>query len=124
MYRTAILIDGGFFLKRYAHICPGIDHKDAKLAAENIYELGTRHLSRRILTSNGNYRFERDSDLYRMFFYDSPPLEKRIHYPISKRALNLAKSDEAIFRRTLHKELMRKRKVALRLGRLAEKTGI
>ena len=124
MYRTAILIDGGFFLKRYPHIAPGLDHKDAKLAANTIYEFAMRHLKRRVSTGDKQQRYERDSDLYRMFFYDSPPLEKRIHRPVSNRAVNLAKSEEAIFRRSLHQELLQKRKVALRLGRLAEKTGI
>ena len=124
MYRTAILIDGGFFLKRYPHIAPGQDYKDAKLAANTIYELALRHLNRRVSTGDKSVKYERDSDLYRMFFYDSPPLEKRIHTPIGNRAINLAKSDEALFRRSLHQELLQKRKVALRLGRLAEKTGI
>lgn len=123
MYRTAILIDGGFFLKRYPHIVPEADHRDAKLAADTIYDLATRHLSRRVSTSSKTPKFERDSDLYRLLFYDSPPLLKRLHRPISRRALNLAMSDEAVFRNALHQELLRKRKVALRLGRLAEKTG-
>jgi uncharacterized LabA/DUF88 family protein len=124
MYKTAILVDGGFFLKRYPHICPEIDRADATKAASEIYELASRHLSRNVSSKKQKPKYEREADLYRLFFYDSPPLEKRIHKPISKRAINLAKSDEAVFRRQLHSELLKKRKVALRLGRLETKTGI
>lgn len=122
MYRTAILVDAGFFLKRYAHINPGIDHSDPRLAADTLYDLAIKHLSR--VNRSGNVvTYERDCDLYRLFVYDSPPLEKRIHSPVGRTAINLAISPEAVFRNTFHKALLQKRKVALRLGRLAEKTG-
>ncbi|MGD3144586.1 hypothetical protein [Xanthomonas oryzae] len=39
-----------------------------------------------------------------------------MHYPVSKRAVDFAKSPEAVFRRKLHDLLRRKRKVALRDG--------
>jgi uncharacterized LabA/DUF88 family protein len=122
LYRTAILVDAGFFLKRYSHICPGIDHSDPQLAADTLYDLASRHLNRPVRGATGT-TYERDCDLYRLFVYDSPPLEKRIHSPIAKRAINLAASPEAQFRNAFHRALLRKRKVALRLGRLAEKTG-
>lgn len=122
MYRTAILIDAGFFLKRLPHLKSGIDCTDASAVAKFMYEIATRHLSRakkeRDITT-----YERDCDLYRLFVYDSPPLEKRIHTPIEKRAINLAVSPEAQFRNEFHRSILRMRKVALRLGRLAEKTG-
>ncbi|WP_217639978.1 NYN domain-containing protein [Palleronia marisminoris] len=60
-------------------------------------------------------------DLHRIFFYDCPPLTKRAHQPISGRSVNLAKTDEAVFRLALHDSLRRQRKVALRLGHLDEK---
>lgn len=63
---------------------------------------------------------QEQDDLYRIFFYDCPPLEKKLHYPISKKSLDLAKSEEACYRHALHQELIKKRKVVLRLGRLAD----
>lgn len=60
------------------------------------------------------------ADLYRILVYDCPPLEKRAHLPVSKRAINFKTSDEAVFRRTFHQELKKLRKVALRLGFLAD----
>lgn len=61
-------------------------------------------------------------ELYRIFFYDCPPLAKKLHNPISKRSIDFAKSEEARFRLELHKALHSKRKVALRLGHLSTDT--
>lgn len=63
------------------------------------------------------------SDLYRIFFYDCPPLTKRTHLPISKRSLDLAQTDTAKSRLAIHAHLQTIRKVALRLGRLNENFG-
>ena len=59
-----------------------------------------------------------DSELYRIFFYDCPPLTKKLHHPVSHKALDLSKTPEARFRFAVHDELQKVRKVALRLGRL------
>lgn len=59
-----------------------------------------------------------DSELYRIFFYDCPPLTKKLHRPVSKAAIDLSKTPEAKFRFAVHDELQKVRKVALRLGRL------
>jgi uncharacterized LabA/DUF88 family protein len=61
-------------------------------------------------------------DLYRIFFYDCPPLEKKLQNPITKKGVDFAKSKEAVFRLQLHNYLRDKRKVALRLGHLATDT--
>jgi uncharacterized LabA/DUF88 family protein len=66
------------------------------------------------------FRPEESSELYRIFFYDCPPLTKRVHLPVSKRSLVLANTPEALLRNSLHRELLSIRKVALRLGRLNE----
>ena len=59
-------------------------------------------------------------DLYRIFFYDCPPLEKKMHNPITGKSIDFSKSKEAVFRKELHQRLLNKRKVALRLGHLSE----
>jgi uncharacterized LabA/DUF88 family protein len=74
-------------------------------------------------SSNGGApRRQNRRDLYRIFFYDCPPLEKKLHNPVSKRAVDFAKSDEAVFRLSLHQRLLSKRKLALRLGHLSTDT--
>lgn len=116
---TAVFIDGAFFVKRLRHYLPENEHYNAKKMADIATTMALRHLK---LRNNNNEDDDDDmkDSLYRVFFYDCPPFEKKMHYPISRKALDLSKSDEAIFRKELHKELIKKRKFALRLGRLAE----
>ncbi len=120
--RVAILVDGGFFLKRFRHIYSEISADDPKAVADAMYTMASRHLYRREKSdAGGKWKNVRDGDLHRIMFYDCPPLEKRLHQPISKKAINLASTPEAIFRNALHRELRSRRKVALRLGRLDER---
>lgn len=59
-------------------------------------------------------------ELYRIFFYDCPPLTKKVHNPVTKKAIDLSKTPSAIWRNVFHDELRRLRKVALRLGYVNE----
>jgi len=74
---------------------------------KNLYTLAHRHVG------DDNY-------LYRIFYYDSVPFDKRLHNPISGKVIDFAKSDQAKFRNEFFEELKKKRKVALRLGYLRE----
>lgn len=58
------------------------------------------------------------ASFYRLFFYDCPPLTKRMHTPLEKRSRDFSKSPEALFRLKLHREIAKLRKIAIRLGRL------
>jgi uncharacterized LabA/DUF88 family protein len=108
---TAILIDGSFFLRRYRAVVSDPAAFTPEQVARNLFTWAIRHLE----------ADERDRrELYRIFFYDCPPLEKKAHNPITGRAIDFAKTPEAQFRRQLHAELRKTRKLALRLGRLAE----
>jgi uncharacterized LabA/DUF88 family protein len=103
MQRVAILIDGGFFLKRYRTI---YGQKTASEVADDLYKLATAHAKKHIL--------------YRVFYYDAKPLDKKFHNPVSKKSVDLSKSPEAVFRKSLFEELKKKRKLALRLGYISE----
>jgi hypothetical protein len=63
------------------------------------------------------------SELYRTFFYDCPPLTKRAELPISKKGIDLSRTEVAMARLAIHQRLLTVRKVALRLGRLNDKFG-
>ncbi|MBV6865904.1 NYN domain-containing protein [Xanthomonas euvesicatoria] len=108
---TAILIDGAFFLKRFRRIEPS-NYFNATRAADCAWRWAVAHLKEHTVKH----------DLYRIFFYDCPPLEKQMRNPINSRSVNFKASDEAIFRRDLHQRLRCKRKVALRLGHLSDMT--
>lgn len=103
----AILIDGGFFLKRYFKLYKNPKSHTPAEVAKNLYTLAHRHVG------DDNY-------LYRIFYYDSVPFDKRLHNPISGKVIDFAKSDQAKFRNEFFEELKKKRKVALRLGYLRE----
>jgi uncharacterized LabA/DUF88 family protein len=107
---TAILIDGGFLLRRFRSCFPQIDPTDPHLVAKAVFELALSHLE----WENQKH------DLYRIFFYDCAPLLKLAHLPVSRRAINFSRTPQAIFRLELHKQLLGLRKVALRLGHLMD----
>lgn len=106
--RTAVLIDGAFFIRRHVSLC-GI--KDAAQVAKDLQTWSLSHL---------RDKTEGRRSLYRIFFYDCPPLEKKVHRPISRSALDYSKTPQALFRKELHAALGKTRKVALRLGKLSE----
>lgn len=110
---TAILIDGAFFVKRFRALEPNNAH-DADRAADCAFRWALAHLVER-----GRGQGKRFRDLFRIYFYDCPPLMKRLQNPISGKGINFSTSSEAMFRLQLHERLKTKRKMALRLGHLA-----
>ncbi|PAU76549.1 NYN domain-containing protein [Halomonas salipaludis] len=109
---TAILVDGGYFIKRYRRIEPDNAY-NGKRAAECLHRWAVSHL---------NERHGKRRELYRIFVYDCPPLQKKAHNPISGRSIDFSKTDEASFRDDFHEALRGKRKLALRLGHLSDDT--
>ncbi|MBN8854187.1 MAG: hypothetical protein BGO55_07320 [Sphingobacteriales bacterium 50-39] len=104
---VAILIDGGFFLKRYYDLYNGAETHNAQTIARNICRAAMKHVP-------ANY------DLYRIFYYDCSPLGKRVHNPVTGKCIDLARSDLYKLRLELFEKLKKKRKVALRLGRIKD----
>jgi uncharacterized LabA/DUF88 family protein len=121
---TAILVDGEFFLRRFEHCFPDHDRSDPKSVAHALGLLAYWHLAIRIGPATvfeqftGRSLLAESKDFYRIFFYDCEPLTKQMHTPLTKQAINFGKTEEALFRLALHKEIQKLRKVALRLGRL------
>lgn len=115
---TAILIDGGFFLKRYYRI---FGSQPPEIAARALHKMCLGHLDQS--GKNEKSKHEAIHKLYRIFFYDCPPLSKKVHFPVSKTCLDFSTSPTAIWRTHFHAELRTMRKVALRLGYLNERGG-
>jgi uncharacterized LabA/DUF88 family protein len=110
--KTAVLVDGDFFLKRYRVLYkrqPGYGPQDPKTVAEALYLLARNH--------------SRHKFLYRILYYDCKPYEYGAHNPISMKFMDFKKSDLYAFRNAFYKELTKKRKVAVRLGSLAKGDG-
>lgn len=123
--KTAIFIDGAFFIKRAQSIFGAIEPD--KLA-DKLWSFSLRHIypyhSKKWETLSKEERDQRDTidfhyaldHLYRIFFYDCPPLQKRMHHPLTNECIDFSKSDRAKWRLAFHEALREKRKVALRLG--------
>lgn len=115
--KTAIFVDGAFFLKRFKNLYEGEkDYKNAEVVANELCSLCYEHL---LMKDKG----KEEHELYRIFFYDCPPLDKKAHYPISHKCVDFGKSDLAKFKHDFLENLKRKRKVALRLGRVQDLEG-
>ena len=109
MVRVAILVDLGFFLPRYRTLVEkGADppHTPNKVA-HALWRTALRHI-----------RKAEGDQLYRIFVYDCAPLMKKVCNPVSGRWIDFGKSAMCEFRTELHRALVCKRKVALRLGEL------
>ncbi len=114
MQRTAILVDGAYFLARYRKVYADRDPNDARTVARTVFGMSLEHIK----------ALERPREsLYRIFFYDCAPLNRVLERPVSGDDVDFGASSMAHFRRDLHDNLRRQRKIALRLGRLTDRGG-
>lgn len=107
--KTAILVDGGFYRKRASHLW---GKKDPHKRAEELIAYCFAHL-----------RYEKQYDdrgLYRIFYYDCPPIGKTVYHPLLKRGIDFRHSDTYSWTNDFFAELKKQRKVALRLGELSD----
>lgn len=112
--KTAFLIDGGFFIKRYPFINGFSKTDPPEIVAKNLTAYCFRHI-RRINDYRARYNLP-PTELYRIFYYDAAPFEGDSHNPITGKSVSFKKTDIFKFRNTLFTELKKQRKIALRLG--------
>ncbi len=101
--RVAVMVDGGYFMKRYKTLYNKDRSKTPETIVKDLYTIAHSHVG------DNNY-------LYRIFYYDCIPFDKKVHNPISKRCIDFAKTPESSMMKAVFEELKRQRKVALRLG--------
>ncbi len=58
--------------------------------------------------------------LYRILYYDCPPISKKVFHPLIGRTVDFGKSELYSWTIDFFEEIKKKRKFALRLGRLSE----
>lgn len=106
---TAIMVDGGFYRKvsRYK--------KGEATPEERANEL-EQYCYDHLEQESGNF-----SNLYRIFYYDCLPMDKKVYHPYYSKTVDLAKSELNQWMKEFTNTLMCKRKFALRLGKLASK---
>lgn len=117
MRNVAILVDGGFYLKQHRK---HFNQNDAEQVAKDLLSHCLKHIYNKQNQQEKEYDREPER-LYRIFFYDCSPVQKKIHHPLTNNLIDFSKSNTATFRLNLHKQLKQTRNLALRLGVLDEK---
>lgn len=107
MIKTAILVDGAFYRKRAYYFW------GEKNPAERADELRT-------YCNNHIKKEKAGAELYRVFYYDCPPVKKKVFHPLTGKQIDLGRSPEYSWTIDFLNELKHQRKFALRLGRLSE----
>lgn len=105
MSKTAILVDGGFYRKRSRTLW---GFKEPQEAADGLMHYVRGHLKEHHIRH----------DLYRIFYYDCPPVDKQVYHPLLQTTINLKNNEEYLWMESFLGILKSTRKVALRLGKL------
>lgn len=105
--KTAILVDGAFYRMRAEEL---FGTKKGAERADELFAYCLKHLE----------SVHEERELYRIFYYDCHPLSKKIYHPLLKRDIDFSQSKLHTWMQVFFDSLLKKRKVALRLGRLAE----
>lgn len=113
--KVAILVDGGYYRKV---ALPALGSKSPRESADELVRYCKRHLRYK----KGNRTLY--DDLYRIFYYDCPPLEHAIYQPWARKAVNMKNHPHYKWMHSFLSELTRKRKLALRLGRQSQSEAV
>ena len=105
---TAILVDGAFYRKRAKSL---FGDKSPEDRAKELHDYCLKHVH----AFKGN-----EYNLYRIFYYDCPPINKNVFNPIIQKDEALGKSEQFEWMTEFLNKLKSKRKLALRLGRLSD----
>ena len=119
MTKVAILIDGGYFLKRLPVVRRNINVQDPHEVANSVNQLVRGHLDQLNKVYNLPNYFQL---LYRTFYYDADPYDRKEQTPVDKHTVDYSRTRQAIFRRTLFKSLHGFPNLAVRLGEVRKGT--
>ncbi|MGP1458701.1 MAG: NYN domain-containing protein [Treponema sp.] len=115
--KTAILVDGAYYRKLAKHYA---GEKTPEKRAAELLRYCNCHLRNKtpVISANGKKYFGHN-ELYRIFYYDCKPVDKKIYHPLIQKTIDLSKQPTYAWTTTFLEELKKKRKLALRLGFLA-----
>ena len=111
MKRVAIFVDAGFFTRIFTNQVDPNMEMDAEQLAKLMWKYWIRHVDRK----NGE-------QIYRIYFYDCPPLQNKAQHPITRQDINFANSDITKYKLALHEALLHQPYVACRMGELSVDT--
>lgn len=107
--KTAILIDGGYYRVRARSLWGSISPSDR---AQEVFDYCRLHITKP----------KEPRDLYRIFYYDCPPMTRTFTHPLTGATVDYSKMPGTMWTNDFFRNLVEKRKVALRMGELAEST--
>lgn len=113
MTKTAVLVDGNYYLRRAKKLW-GTTSPDRR--ARELHDYALAHI-----TARRSRKIEYgDRSLYRIFYYDCPPMDKgTFKQPWSNRNTVFSKKNPSnIWMSEFHTSLGGKRKVAMRMGEI------
>ena len=107
--KTAILVDGGYYRVRSRDLWGNMSATDR---ANELYQYCLLHITAP----------EEPRDLYRIFYYDCPPMTRTIRHPLTGNNIDYSAMSLTRWSNDFFRQIVEKRKVALRMGELAEST--
>ena len=110
MKKTAIFVDGGFYRKRASYLW---GKKTPEKRASELYAYCIAHMKH-------EQKYDSDRSLYRIFYYDCPPLGKTFFHPLKQQGIDFRHSETYSWTFDFFEEIKHQRKVALRLGQLSD----
>lgn len=126
MKKTAILIDAGFFIKKVQAV-KRKHFSNSELTAQHIMKIIWGLVQYHVKAKHGSHENRTPLELYRIYFYDCPPIDKQVHFPLpaekwhsTNPRKNFKSDPNYILRSELHEELRKSRKTALRMGVLSD----
>lgn len=108
MSTMAVLVDGGFYLKRARNLKGA---KTPRARAKELVDYCRAHVK------------HEGAELYRIFYYDCDPIAKKVYHPLHNRTFDQSKTDDYAWKMEFFAELANKRKLAIRKGQPLEGSG-
>lgn len=108
--KVAMLVDGGFYRKRAYNLVGDLSPKER---ADELEQHCKRHI---------NDNKKENCELYRIFYYDCPPVKKNVFHPLKRTTVDFSKTPQYTWTCDFYDELRKRRKFALRLGVLASES--
>lgn len=123
MKKTAILIDGGFFFSKVGFFIRKY-FKSQEVTADHLIDLMWKMVKFHTEIERGQHSGRQPQELYRIYYYDSPPLDKQVKLPHAENGHTTPKDKNFKaepmnkLRAAFHTKLKGTRKTALRMGTL------
>ncbi len=90
---------------------------DAGFVERQLYRLlGSRHATAEDIWQFAQACARPDEEIFRIYYYDCAPLEKKCQHPLSGRSIDFSKTDTAKRKTVLHRDLALRDRVAFRAG--------